>query len=137
MRNYLNQVYKLDKLIEAKEREIERVKDALANISSVLDEVNVQSSKRHDKLERNVIKLVDLIEDYQKEVAEAMETRKEITDLIYSLDNVDYIKVLELKYLHFKNWYDIAEIMGYSYKYTLKVHRLAINKIEKRKLICS
>ena len=57
--------------------------------------------------------------------------KRDIVKVIKSVDSNEYQVLLELRYLCFKTWEQIAVEMGYSIHHLYKVHRQALEAAEK------
>ena len=55
---------------------------------------------------------------------------REITQIIKSVPSFEYKTILELRYLTFKSWNEIATLMNYDVRYVYKMHGRALKKID-------
>ena len=77
---------------------------------------------------QNVIaKIVDLENEVSGDLNELVDLKSNITHLIKSLQNRDYQTLLELRYLCFKPWEQVADSMGYSLHHLYKLHNAALD----------
>jgi len=56
--------------------------------------------------------------------------KREIVKVIKTVDNIEYQTLLELRYLCFKTWEQIAVDMGYNVRHVYRVHDLAVSTIK-------
>lgn len=103
-KEYLSQVKKLDKIIKNRIRELDELRLAVSGLTSVqLTKDVVVTSKRKDRMESLVVKMVDeenLINEY-------IDKKYEIIEQLERLDVKDY----EILYMRYVN--------GYSFEYML------------------
>ena len=93
-KEYLKQVGRMNKEIENKAEEIQKLKDMATRITSSTDKERVQSNSSQDKLGDAVAKIIDLENELQEIVTRNLDKRKYITKQIEELDNDIYYDVL-------------------------------------------
>lgn len=71
----------------------------------------------------------------QDDIDSLVDLKREIIDCIRMVVKPEYKTILELRYLSFKGWAEIAKSMGYEMRYLLKLHRLALLKFEEVKTV--
>ena len=93
-KTYLNQISRLDKMIQNKLSEIYRLKAIACSVTVSTDKEAVDVSSDKDKLGSTVTKIVDLEKDTDRLVDEFMRKRNHIIGQIDSMENTDYYFVL-------------------------------------------
>lgn len=93
-KTYLNQISRLDKMIQNKLSEIYRLKTIACSVTVPTDKEAVDVSSDKDKLGSTVTKIVDLEKDTDRLVDEFMRKRNHIIGQIDSMENTDYYHVL-------------------------------------------
>lgn len=98
------------------------------------DEIRVQTSPKDCMFETiEAIRRLDcLIQRKEKELAEM---QLEAMTMIYSLDKIDYRKILILYYIDGnkrKKWNEVADVMGYSESRVKHLHGWALEEIERK-----
>lgn len=130
-RNYLEQIRKLDKLIAAKLEEIEKLKEdkeSAISISLPTSE-KVQSSPRHDKLERMVARFADMELDLYEELIEKQNKRRAILLTLEELPPIEYSVLYDI-YVNYLPYNIIADKMDRSYSYVSKKHSKGLKKLQ-------
>ena len=100
-KEYLGQAYRIDQRINSK----------MEQIASL----NLLAQKATTVLNADIDNLVDL--------------KKEIAGVIRGVSNLEYQTLLELRYLCFKTWEQIAVQMGYGIDNIYKMHHKAMREI--------
>ena len=77
-------------------------------------------------------KIIDVEQKITREISALVEIKTTIMELIHGLENVDYQSVLELKYLSYYTWEQIANEMHYSLRWIYKLHGKALQEFEKQ-----
>lgn len=129
-KDYLLQVRRINKLIELKQNEINKLNLYLGVKAVNYEGERVQSSNTMDRTDL-ICKIVDFEIELKEYIKQLIDLKKEIMQTIDKLDDADLIKLLYLRYFDFKTWEEIAITMNYSYRWILKLHGISLQKIEK------
>lgn len=132
-KEYLNRAYFLDKLIKSKERERAELKELLTSIPSQDFSSPVVSSSG-GKNNANFVEILDEISELDdklnKEINNYLNVKKEIGELIDSVEDPNERLILRLRHIDFKSWAKIAEELGYSERQAFRIYRQALEKIK-------
>jgi len=79
-----------------------------------------------DHRQQVIADMVDLQREYQKTIMMCRNKQAEIQFVIGLLENYQEKIVLEMRYLHFDNWLDIAFNLNYSVQMIYKIHGRAL-----------
>lgn len=130
-KRYLEQIERLDRMIQNKLSEICHLKRIATAITITPKEVNVQVSKDNDSMGNAVAKLVDLEKETDKLVDDYIDKRKRIIEQIDSIDDTNMYHVLSERYIMHKDLSVIAVEMGYSFKQVCRIHGNALVEFER------
>lgn len=125
-KEYLSQAFILDKRIQVKERRLEWLKNHASYVSNNLTEVVKASTSHRSAVEEAVVKIVDLEKELMNDINKMIELKKEIAFTIRSVNNIECETLLEMRYLTFMNWEEIASHLNYSNHYIYHLHRKAL-----------
>ena len=81
-------------------------------------------------MEDVIAKIIDLESEINKDIDQLVELKANIMKLIRGVGNPEYQTLLELRYLCYKPWEQIAVDMGYSINNLFKMHRKALASLE-------
>lgn len=126
---YLNQVYRIEKMLKMLEREYNQKVKEIDNISISNSEIKLNSVS--SKVENKVIELLALENDIKECKIKKEVAIDKISKVIDKVDDETLKKLLKLRYLEFRKWDNIADILGYSNKHVFKLHNQALKYIEK------
>lgn len=131
-KQYLQQAYLLDEKINSRLRELEQLRRLEASVQGVdLTRERVQCSRRFRSQVENIAqKIIDLEQRINSEIDRLLELKLEIRKVIESVDNETEQLLLRLRYIEYKRWDEIAEIMGYSKRQVTRLHGYALQKIK-------
>ena len=80
------------------------------------------STRQPSPIENAIVKLIELENEINDDIDKLVDLKKTIMDRIASVKSDENRLILELRYLSFKTWEDIAEIMNYSYRQVHRIH---------------
>lgn len=129
-KEYLNQGYKLDQRINSKLMQIENLESLTQRITASYGGEVVSHTRNVTSMQDNIIKLMEAKEDVNRQIAELVDLKLEITKTIGRVRNDDYRMILEMRYLCFKSWNEIALSMHYSKRWVMNRHDRAVEVIE-------
>ena len=130
-KEFLSRAYRLDKKIDWKIQQVDSLNNLATKASGTLTGMPRNPSPSPSRLADVVTKIVDLEEVINVEIDRLVDIKTEITDVIRSVENEDYRSLLELRYLCFKEWEDIAREMNYSLRWTYTMHGRALAVVDK------
>lgn len=130
-KQYLNQIHRIDKMINNKLSEIYQLKNLACSISISDNSERVQTSSDKDALGNAVSKIVDLEREVNDCIDKFSEKRRNIITQIDSLENDMYYQVLFSRYIEQKTFEKIAEDNEYSVRQILRIHGDALSEFER------
>lgn len=127
VRAFLNRGYRIQEHIAAKERRIDEWTRRAESITITLKPVATFSSTPSKKVEDAATAIVDLQAEIQEEVCELAAVEREIMRAIREspLDATDRY-IMELRYLNYMKWEEIAVSLKYAYRWVMRRHRRAL-----------
>ena len=125
IKNHLEQIGRLDKRIQNKLEEIDKLR-RMASGTSYSESERVQTSLSADKIGAIASRIVDM----EKEVDRLIDERCVIVAEIESMKNEDDYDILANIYILGKDIKTVAVEMGKSYRYISDLHRKALKDFE-------
>ena len=130
-KQYLNQIHRIDQIINNKLSEIYQLKNLACSISVSSDSDRVQTSSDQDPLGNAVAKIVDLENEVNDCIDQFSEKRRKIITQIDSIENEMQYQVLFSRYIERKTFEKIADDNGYSVRQIIRIHGEALLQFEK------
>lgn len=127
----LRLVGKIDRLINNKLREIDRLKEIATSVSNPLSP-NLAKSGNDDKIGTIITKIVDYQEDVAAQIDYYIDIKKQIVAEIESIESVEAMQLLYLKYIDGKTWKEIEIDMQISRAWMFRLHGIALIKYGSR-----
>ena len=126
-KTYLQKAKRINSFIKAREDELVVLRLRAESIGSgISSEDKVQTTHNNDRLEKDVIAIVECEEKIKKAENDLRKQHIEVVEKIDAIENDDLRLVLMLRYLNLKEWEFIAVEMNYSYSHTLFLHKRAL-----------
>jgi hypothetical protein len=77
-----------------------------------------------------ISKIVDLETEINAEIDKLVEKRKKIESVICAVEDSTLRTLLEYRYINGKKWEEIALMMGYDYRWALRLHGRALSAVD-------
>lgn len=129
-KEYLNQAYLLDQRINSKLEQLLSLRELVTRTTSVMGGEVVNRTRNTSKMQDVIAKIVDMENDMNAEVDQLIDLKAEITSVIMAVECPEYRTLLELRYLCYKSWKEIAHMMHYAESNIYKLHLKALRDIK-------
>lgn len=132
-KEYLQQAYRLNELIDSNQRELDQLRALSTSISAVdVSKERVQGgADSHDKIGSIIAKIVDLNDIINDEIDRFVDLKTDIHNKIMLIpDNTEKL-VLKYRYIEFETWESIAVELGYTFQWVHVLHKRALKNFEK------
>lgn len=126
VKTYLGQAYRIDQRINSKLEQLEALNVLATKATSTLRDMPTSSSRNVHKMEDTIVKIVDMEGEINKTIDDLVDLKLKITTEIFTMESSEHKTLLELRYLCFKTWEQIANEMGYSVRGIYKLHNKAL-----------
>ena len=129
-KEYLSQAYRLDQRIDAKIEQVMSLRNLAAKATSTLSDVAPSGTRNVHRMEDIIMRIFDLENEINADIDILVALKREIVSTIKSVPNLEYQILLELRYLCFKPWEQIAVEMGYGIDNVFRLHQKALKDLE-------
>lgn len=111
VKNRLSAYRDTQKVLESKQRAMERLIEQLTGITAALDEYKVEGQEVRDKVGELVADMEIAIQDVMNAAQDCTETFEEVSRIISLLASEEYRWLLTMRYLECLSWREIAATM--------------------------
>ena len=125
-KDYLGQAYRLDQRINSKLEQVLSLRDLTTKATATMSDMPSGGSRNVYKMQDIIGKIIDLENEINADIDQLVDLKREMVTVIKSVKNPEYQTLLELRYLCFRSWEQIAVEMGYSLVYVFKLHIKAL-----------
>ena len=123
-KDYLNQINRLNMLVNNKLTEIAQYRELSCSISAVKNEEKVMTSPNQDKIGTNIAK-IDEMERKLDEIIDYYIDKKDI-------ENDDYYEILFARYIEKLTFEKIANKTGWCWRQVHRIHAKALKAFEEK-----
>lgn len=129
-REYLSQAYRLDLEIKNKLEIMEGMNSLATKATSTFSLVPPSGTRNVHRLEETLAKIVDMDVEINNKIDKLVDLKKEIVEVISAVDNKEYRLLLEMRYLRFLTWEEIAHEFNYNIRHIYRIHGEALALVE-------
>lgn len=131
-KEYLQQIKRLDTLINRKTDLLYDLKSQVLSITASAEGERVKHSSNVHRMEDTIVKIIDLQNEINTIIDQLVDVKREILTVIDSLDDADLIDLLYRRYVYYEKWEDIALKMNYNVRWIYRLHKKALQKISEK-----
>lgn len=132
-KTYLNQISRLDRMIENKLSELAEIKTMAFGVPALNDEERVQTSGDKDRIGNAVAKIIDMEKEIDELVDRFVDLKKDILQMVSMLESKRHKQIILKKYFEYESIYTISGELGMSDRGCKKAHKRALEEFEKIK----
>ncbi len=131
-KDYLNQISRINRMINNKLVELSQLKELACSISAITNEERVMATPNFDKIGTKQAKIDEMERNIDALVDEYIIKRDKIISQIDSMEDENVYNVLFSKYIEKKTFEVIATEMNYSWRQTIRLHGIALKRFEEK-----
>jgi DNA-directed RNA polymerase specialized sigma subunit len=129
-KDYLCQAWRVDRMASAKLKQVRTLR-SLAELAAPGNSCMAMSGSHNVyRMESIICKLLDLESEINADIDNLIELKRSIISVIKQVADNDCRELLELRYLSFLSWGEIAHDMRHSQNYIFELHRKALSKVK-------
>ena len=129
-KEYLGQAYRLDQRINSKLEQVLSLRELTTKATATMSDMPGGGSRNVYKMQDIIGKIVDLENEINADIDKLVDLKREMVTVIKAVTDPELQTLLELRYLCFKTWEQIAVDMQYSTRNIYKLHDTAIGAIK-------
>lgn len=129
-KEYLNQAYRIDQRIKSKIDQVSSLRDMLTRTSATLSDMPGNPNRDRSRLEETMVKIVDMENEINSDIGRLMDLKKDIMATVKAVDDVQCEMLLELRYLCFRTWEDIAVELDCTVRNVHNLHSKALGLVK-------
>lgn len=128
-KEYLNQAYRIDQRINSKIEQVSSLRDMLTRTNQTISDMPGNPNKDKSRLEETMVKIVDMENEISSDIDRLMDLKQEIMKAVRAVDDVQCQMLLELRYLCFRTWEDIADELNCTVRNVHNLHSKALGLV--------
>ena len=128
-KEYLSQAMYIDQRINSKLEQVTRLRENVTNCTAMLSDMPRPDSPNKQRMEETICKIADLEREINADIDRLVDLKAEARKAINAVSDPVQQLILELRYLCYKPWLEIAETIGYSEATVYRLHGEALKNI--------
>jgi hypothetical protein len=130
-KDYLSQAYRIDQRINSKIEQVQSLRDFAAKASSTLSDIPPSKGTRNvHRMEDIIVKMMDLESEINKDLNRLVDLKHEIVTVIKCVESPELQTLLELRYLCFRTWEQIAVEINFDLRWVHRLHKRALDEVD-------
>ena len=125
-KEYLSQAFHIDQRINSKLEQVMKLRETSTKATATLSDMPRSDSPNVHRLEDTICKIIDLENEINHDIDRLVDLKREARDVIGQLSDPDQQLILELRYLCYKTWEEIADELGYCPSNIYRLHGRAL-----------
>ena len=130
VKEYLQQGYRIDQRINSKIAQVTGLHELATKATATLSDMPGNATPNTHRMEDIIVKMIDLENEINADIDRLVDLKAEMVSVIKNVRNPELQTLLELRYLCFKTWEQIAVELGYSIESIYRLHREALKNIK-------
>lgn len=128
-KQYLSRAYNLRRRIASKEMHLEELRTQAEHITADLTGMP-RGSGQASPVENIAVRIADMSWELELDWLDLIAIQEEIRKTIERLEDPVAVQLLSYRYISYKPWRQIADLMHYSDRAVYKIHKKALHAIE-------
>ena len=125
-KEFLEQVRYVDRTINSKLEQLHRLRDEATKATSLVSDMPHGSSPNLQRLEDTIVKIIDLENEINNDIDWLIDLKKAARLAINAMANPEERLILELRYLCYKTWTEIARELSWGESNVYRLHGVAL-----------
>lgn len=130
-KEYLGRVYRIDQQISSKIEQVSMLRSLVTKTTAALGTEPVSGTRNPHRMEEIIGRLMALEDEINSGVDCLIDTKREIMGIIGEIENPEHRTLLELRYLCYNPWAEIAGKMECGLRWVHVLHGRALADAEK------
>ena len=130
-KEYMEQARYLDMQINSKIEQIRNLNELATKATTVYSDMPHSPNRNTSRMEETVVKIIDLEREIDRDIDALVNLKREIMRVVNRIESAEYRTILEMRYLQFKKWEQIALLMSTDFRWVYRMHGRALNEVQK------
>lgn len=128
-KEYLGQAYRLDQRINSKLEQVMSLRDLTTKATATMSDMPGGGSRNVYRMQDIIGKIIDLENEINQDIDALVDLKREMVATIKAVADPECQTLLELRFLCFKTWEQIAVEMDYSIQHIYRLRDRALKMI--------
>lgn len=129
-KEYMEQARYLDMQINSKIEQVKTLNELATKVTTVYSDMPHSPNRNTGRMEETVAKIIDLESEIDRDIDALVDLKREIMRVVNSVESAEYRTILEMRYLQFKKWEQIALLMSTDLRWVYRMHGKALKEVQ-------
>ena len=129
-KEYLGQAYRIDQRINSKIEQVSSLRELATKATATISDMPGAATPNVHRMSDVVCKIVALEAEINADIDTLVDLKREIVSVIKAVENPEFQTLLELRYLCFRSWEEIAVTMRYNVRTIYRIHDQAVENVQ-------
>lgn len=129
-KEYLSQAYRIDQRINSKLEQVQSLRDLATKATATLSDMPRNPSPNIHRMQDFIAKALDLESEINADLKSLIDLKLEVVTIIKCVERTELQTILEMRYLCFKTWEDIAVTLHYDLRHIHRLHGRALEEVD-------
>jgi hypothetical protein len=129
-KEYLSQAYRIDQRISSKILQVQSLRDLATKATATLSDMPRSPSPNHHRMEDFITKAMDLESEINTDLKHLIDLKREVVTIIKCVERTELQTILEMRYLCFETWEEIAVALHYDLRHIHRLHGRALEEVD-------
>ncbi len=130
-KEYLSQAWSIDKQVQSKLEQIEALKSLACRVTAGMHGEPVSHTRNMTGMQDTIVKILEAEEELNRRIDLLVEKKMEISKTIDCVEDGELRLILEMRYLLFRSWGQVADEMGYTERWAWARHADALQEVQR------
>ncbi len=128
-KEYLNRGFHINEHIDAKIEQVAMLRDLATKTNVTLSDMPGNPNHDNSKVEDIIVKIVALEDEINADIDRLVDLKRELMEVIKAVDDPQEVLLLNLRYLNFMTWEEIAVKLGCTVRNVHILHSKALEDV--------
>lgn len=129
-KEYLSQAYRIDQRINSKLEQVQSLRELATKATATLSDMPRNPNPNIHRMQDFVAKALDLESEINADLCHLIDTKREIVTVVKCVENRELQTLLEMRYLCFKTWEEIAVELHFDLRWVYRLHGRALDEVD-------
>lgn len=129
-KEYMEQARYLDMQINSKIEQVRTLNELATKVTTVYSDMPHSPNRNTGRMEETIAKIIDLESEIDRDIDALVDLKREIMRVVNSVESAEYRTILEMRYLQFKKWEQIALLMSTDLRWVYRMHGRALKEVQ-------
>ena len=130
-KEYLSQAYRIDQRVNIKLHQAESLRDLATRATSTLGTEPVSGTRNVQRMADTIDNIIALENEINDDIDHLVDLKRGVMKTLSKVQDTNCLMLLELRYLSFKSWEEIAAEMHYGSRWVHILHSKGLAAVEK------